>query len=448
MSVVSADRNLQAGSLLMVAGAIMAALALLVLTLGDSHLSDGGRIVPPAVAAGASAESNGVVSFWAARIASDPADYLAHSKLAGAYLRRAREAGDVSDYSRANAAAAESLRLSPDGNLAATALLASLQNTRHSFAEAMATARQAIAIDPSEAAGYAVLGDAQLALGLYDDARATYEKIVADAPGLTSFTRLAHILEIQNDIAGADLAWKNAFSTDGGRSPENTAWARFQYGNFHFRLGRLTEARQQYTAATEAFPGYVHALAGTARLEAAEGALGAAISIYEAVVDRQPLPAYVAELGDAYAASGRADDAQAQYDLVVAIGELYRANGITTDLQMALFLADRDLDADDAVRQAIAVYATQPDSIYAADALAWTLHQAGRSKEAAPYAKQAIRLGTPDPELYFHAGVISLSLGDDAAATDYLSRTNDLNARFSILRSDDLSAALASLENR
>lgn len=430
----------------MVVGAITAALALLLLILGDGPLRSGGRSDPPAAVAGASAESNGVVSFWAARIAADPADYLAHSKLAGAYLRRARETGDVTDYARADAAAAESLRLFPEGNFAATALLASLQNTRHAFSEAMETARQAIAIDPGDAAGYAVLGDAQLALGLYDDARASYEKIVADAPGLTSFTRLAHILEIQNDIAGADLAWKNAFSTDGGRSSENTAWARVQYGNFHFRLGRLSEAREQYTAATDAFPGYVHSLAGTARLEAAEGDLAEAISLYEAVVERQPLPTYVAELGDAYAASGRAADALARYDLVVAIGALYRANGITTDLQMSLFLADRDIDVEDAVRQATAVYATQPDSIYAADAVAWALHQAGRSEEAVPYAEQAIRLGTPDPALFFHAGIVSLSLGDAAAATNYLSRANELNPRFSILRSDDLSAALESLE--
>ncbi len=57
MSVVSADRSLQAGSLLMVVGAITAALALLLLTLGDGPLSDGGRITPPAVVAGASVES-------------------------------------------------------------------------------------------------------------------------------------------------------------------------------------------------------------------------------------------------------------------------------------------------------------------------------------------------------------------------------------------------------
>lgn len=446
MSVISADRSLQAGGLLMVAGAITAALAILILAINSEPLSDdGGRSVPSAIVANASAQSNGVVSFWADRVAADPADYIAHHKLAGAYLRRARETGDSADYAHADAAVAESLRLSPDGNFAATVILANLQNARHEFAEAVATAREAIAIDPRSAAGYAALGDSQLALGLYADARATYEGVVASAPGLTSFSRLAHTLEIQGDTADAELAWQNAFGTDSGRSLENTAWAYVQYGDFHFRLGRIAAARTQYAAAADVFRVYIHALAGSAQVLAAEGEFGESIALYEAVVDRQPLPDDLAALGDVYAAAGLDDDAQSQYDRVLAIGETYRANGIATGLELAVFLADHEIDVEEAVRQATAAYEAQPDSIYAADAVAWALHQAGRSEDAVPFAEQAISLGTPDPALYFHAGVISLSAGDTAAATDYLGRANELNPRFSVLFSGELSATLAAL---
>jgi tetratricopeptide (TPR) repeat protein len=114
------------------------------------------------------------------------------------------------------------------------------------------------------------------------------------------------------------------------------------------------------------------------------------------------------------------------HDLVAADG-LYRANGINTDLEIALFLADHDRTIEDAVSQARTVYEAQPGSIRAADALSWALYkagnlQAGNLDEALTYSNEALRLGTQDPLLFFHAGMINIRLGNDEVAADHLAR--------------------------
>ncbi|MBA3466107.1 MAG: hypothetical protein H0T21_01770 [Gemmatimonadaceae bacterium] len=49
-------------------------------------------------------------------------------------------------------------------------------------------------------------------------------------------------------------------------------------------------------------------------------------------------------------------------------------------------------------------------------------------------AMQALRLGTEDASLYFHAGMIERALGNKAAARDYLERALTINADFDPLQ--------------
>ena len=49
--------------------------------------------------------------------------------------------------------------------------------------------------------------------------------------------------------------------------------------------------------------------------------------------------------------------------------------------------------------------------------------------------QQALRLGTQDARLLYHAGVIARAAGDRAAASDYLKRALALNPQFDPLQS-------------
>jgi tetratricopeptide (TPR) repeat protein len=412
-------------------GSALLALALALLLAGDG----GGRSDSPAAApADPFAATNEEIAFWEARVAADPADFVAYNRLASAYIQRGRETGDVADYSRAKAAVDASLSSLPGDNAGAYALLATLQNVRHEFAAAAETARHTLVVDPSQEFVYATLGDAQLGLGLYDEAFESYLTLAEEAPGLAAFSRLAHVYELRGDLANAQTAWENALSTDGGRNAEATAWANTQFGTFYFNQGDLDDAAAHYDAALDAFPGYIHALAGQARVATAGGDYDTAVGLYSQVAERQPLPEYIAALGDVFVVSGRAAEAAEQYALVEVIGRLYAANGINTDLQMAVFLADHDLRPGEAVAAALALYQQTPDSIYAADALAWTLYKDGRADEALPYVEQALRLGTPDAGLWYHAGLVLAATADEAGARQHLERALDINPHFTPLQ--------------
>ena len=376
--------------------------------------------------------TNGVISFFEARVERDPQDFVAYNRLADAYVQRARQTGDVADYGRAEAALNASLEALPEGNYDAVVQLALVNNATHEFGEALRLADQAIEIDPQEPFALAIRGDALVALGRYDEAEDAYQRVVAEAPGLSSFGRLAGLLELRGDLDTAELMWRNALTSDNGRRPESTAWAQTQLGVLYFNGGDFQAAEREHSRALQAFPGYAPARAGLAQAHAARGDYEEAASLYEQVVARQPSPEYVAALGDVYLAAGRQDEAARQFELVAAIDQLYKANGVNTDLQMAQFFADHDMRLEEALRQAREVYQGRP-SIQAADTLAWALYKAGRPEEALAYSDEALRLGTRDASMRFHAGMIRRALGDSEGARVQLQMALEINPRFSVL---------------
>ncbi len=390
------------------------------------------------------ATTNDTIAFWEQRIARDPYDATAYNKLADAYLRRARQTGDVADYDRADIALKTSLAILPTGNLDAQLQLAFVRVSKHDFRGGLDLASQALESLPNDPYGLGIVGDTQLALGEYDEAEASYLAMAKAAPGLSSFSRLATVYELRGDLKQAELTWRNAIGIDGGTRPENSAWARVELGNFYLTHGDTGAAEDSYRKALDAYPGYVHSLAGLANVDAARQDYDKAIELYRDVTTRYPIPDYVIALGDIYAAAGKPDQASKQYALVGAIDQLYRANGVNTDLQMALFLADHDRDLDESLRQARAASIDRP-SIQAADTLAWALYKTGQFEEARQQAEQALRLGTQQPLYLFHAGMIAARQSDTLAARDYLNRALTLNPHFHVLHAAEAQRMLDQL---
>jgi tetratricopeptide (TPR) repeat protein len=142
-----------------------------------------------------------------------------------------------------------------------------------------------------------------------------------------------------------------------------------------------------------------------------------------------PDPQFVAALGDLYRLAGRDEDAKKQYELVEQIGRLSATSGALYNRQLALFYADHDIKTEEAYKLAAKEYEARRD-IYGADALAWTALKAGKLNEAQTAMKDALRLGTQDAKLFYHAGMIARASGDETAAREFIKRALELNPQF------------------
>jgi tetratricopeptide (TPR) repeat protein len=371
-----------------------------------------------------------LVDDYTAALRAQPNNPQAYTNLALAELQQVREDGDPTWYTKADALLTKALALDPK-NFAALGGLGSLAASRHDFAGALALGRRALAIDPSSSYALGVMVDAEVELGRYGDARRTLERMLNTRPDLSSYSRASYFLELHGDIAGARRALQQAIAS-GAPARENTAWAYLYLGNLEFGQGHYGAAQRQYRLAAQAQPGFVHAIAAEAKLDAARGRYARAIALYTTATQRLPLPSYVIALGDVQAAAGRRAAAARTYGLVRAEEALYQANGVNVDVELALFETDHRGDPQQALGYARAAAAVQ-HSVVVEDALGWTLYRAGHPHQALAAANRALALGTRDAGFLFHRGAIEAGLGMRTAAARDLSRALAINPHFSVL---------------
>jgi tetratricopeptide (TPR) repeat protein len=75
--------------------------------------------------------------------------------------------------------------------------------------------------------------------------------------------------------------------------------------------------------------------------------------------------------------------------------------------------------------------------------VAWTALKAGKLPEAQAAIYTALRLGTRDARLYYHAGMIARAAGDKRLAGIYLRRALKLNPQFDPVQTTIARQALA-----
>jgi tetratricopeptide (TPR) repeat protein len=362
-----------------------------------------------------SADVDGLVRSLQAHLASQPKDARSWSQLGLAYVEQTRLTGDPSYYPKAERTLERSLAIQPKNNDTAFVGLGALAAGRHEFAKAAGYARDALAINPESPEAHGVLADALSELGQYDKAFAAAKRMDDLRPSLASRVRLAYQRELRGDVRSARLLLNGGL--DPTMPPADAAYVHGLLGDLAWSTGRLAEARRHYTAARAAQPGDVHATFGSARVAAATGDLHAAIEQTATVVARQPTVEHLRWHGELLAVAGRTAEAREQYDLARTAAELHRAQGVTVDLEVALFEADHG-NRDRALAAARTALDARP-SVFAEDGYAWALHVAGRDREALVHAERAGRLGMRSAQFAYHKGMIELALGlRDAGRAD------------------------------
>jgi len=329
------------------------------------------------------------------------------------YQQLFRESGDPTWLKRAGSALRKGRDGAPSDPVAVTGL-AQLAVTQHRFNDGDTLARAALRLDPLSSAARGALGDALFNLGRYDAAFAEYDRLAAAGPSVAAYARVAFARQLEGRRLAAIDAMELALEAGSG-IPEQEAWAQVQYGNMLLGVGRLAAAGRAYESALDLSPGYVHAEAGLARVDAARGRYSRSAGRLRRVIERLPSPQYAILLTDVLRKAGRAQEAKKADDLVDALEQLLAANGVRTELSTAVHDLDRGVRVADALARAQAAYEAAP-SVGAADAVAWGLYRSGRCDEARAWALEAGRLGTKDALFAFHRAMIERCLGNDNAA--------------------------------
>ena len=374
-------------------------------------------------------------------VAADPRDADSQRGLGFALIQRVRETADPSLYAPATKALEAALVVSPDDGLALVGI-AAIQLGKHEFANGLATARRAIALSPSLVSARAAEVDALVELGRYDDADTAAGLMFGLSSDLTTLARISYLAELRGNLPTALTAMRKAAEAP-GLAPENTAFVEALLANLLVYSGDPAAAAKAYDRALMVVPDHAPSLAGKGRLAVGSGSLDDAIVLFRRAAAIVPLPEYVIALGDAQAATGAQADAQRSYDLARAEIQLFKAAGVIVDVDLALLEADHG-DPAVALDYAMKAYAATP-TIRAADAVAWALHRLGRDQDALKRSAEALRLGSIDPILRYHAGAIEADLGNAAAARKDLELALRTDSGFSAAGAADARRILASL---
>lgn len=360
------------------------------------------------------------IGLWSATLADSEANFIAAGRLGELALQRARITGDLGDYERALLAADHAIDADPIF-WAGHALRATVLFALHDFTGALEEARATAEADPSRLDALAVIGDASLELGDLATADDAYARLAELAPSPPVWSRMAHLAFLTGDHEEAlALVERCVSATPASEDPAGAAFYLYQLGELHRLTGGTEAASAAFEESLEALDGYVPSLGGLAHVTEAQGRRSEAIRLLEAATAATPQPELVAALGDLYALSGDAARAEEQYALVERIGEVAEASGGVYSRQMILFAADHGRNVDEALAAAGSMLEVRHD-VYGLDAYAWALYAAGRIGEASDAAADALAVGTPDPRLAYHAGMIALADGRPDEARDLLS---------------------------
>jgi tetratricopeptide (TPR) repeat protein len=384
------------------------------------------------------------IRYWQDRLKDYPHDFTSQTFLGECQARKARETGDVVYYERAEESLRQALKEVPNFARAQAALAAVLCD-RHQFAEGLKMADKAYARDPRNPLALATAGDAHLALGHFAEAERIYQRLGKQDADAAILARQARLAELKGETAAAVRLMHRA--VDEGRNAEGPretqVWYRVRLGDLLLNAGRTDEAAGQYQAALKTLADYRLALAGMGKVYLARGKRADALRYYEKAALRGPEPAMLAPLGDLYLKTGQDFLARVTHDRLERTATQYPEYR----RELALFYADHNRKLAQALELAQKEMESRKD-LYAYDTLAWALYKNRRYAEAAKAMAVALRLGTQDPSLHFHAGMIQARLGNKAKSRDHLTRALALNPGFAVLQAEEARRTLEELEGK
>jgi tetratricopeptide (TPR) repeat protein len=212
---------------------------------------------------------------------------------------------------------------------------------------------------------------------------------------------------------------------------EDRAWTLVQIGHLLNLRGETDDAGRVLENALELMPDYHYALAGLAQVRSAEGRYEDAVKLFRRRYELAPHPENLFDLGVALRNAGKFKAAKA------ALAEFERraleesAGWDNANRELVTYYVDYKGQPESALRIAEREIVRRRD-VFTLDAYAWALHRNGRSREAIKHSQSALAVGSIDPTVLYHAGVIAIAAGEPETARKHLERSLEVNGRSAV----------------
>ena len=330
------------------------------------------------------------ISAYEERLRRNPEGALDLAALASAHLRARR-------YDVAEEKARESLKRLPVFNLPAKAVLAQAAQARHRFEECIKWCGEILRERPRQPDAMSLLVTANLATGRVQEAARWADELVERLPSVGSYSQLALALEATGREREAEHAFKKAIALEDVGEMEASSRARTWWARFLLRRGRPEVARGLLVEAIRIHPENAMAHGLLAQVE-------------EHQVDASR------HLSEAYRLSG---------DATWLVRKARLANDKAL-LESALPLLDHSRPRAEALlelgrkEEALALLEVEVKTRRDWEtlrALGRAYAACGRPQEALKVAREALRTGIRDSELYALAAQVEASLGHKAEAS-------------------------------
>jgi tetratricopeptide (TPR) repeat protein len=350
------------------------------------------------------------------KIKNNPADIKSMNALVSVFLQEARVTGNYSYYNKAAQHYIDAVLEKEPANFEVLSFKTTIQLSKHQFAEALQTATELKTKFPYNAYVYGMLVDANVELGNYEAAVEAADKMISLRPDIRSYSRIAYLREIHGDINGAIEAMQMAVNA-GAPGDETTEWCRVQTGKHYEQLGKMKEAKIQYTIAATNRENFPAALAGLARIATEQKNYDKALQLY-IQTDSISADHFIKEgIAEIYELMRKKDMAKQTREQILQLMIQLAKEG---NEEMELAHAYMGIGGfDKALEYALIEHKRRPDNIEANETMA--LVYAGKQdyKNALPYLEKALRTNYKKAELLELAALVYEKTGNNTQAKQH-----------------------------
>jgi tetratricopeptide (TPR) repeat protein len=349
------------------------------------------------------------------RVEKDSSSAALYVELAAALCRKARDTEDPDLYDRAAVAVDRAFKIAP-GDYDARKVNVTVLLGRHQFAKALDAAKNLNRTTPDDLAVWALLVDANIALGEYPEAERDAQWVLDLRRGNTvGFIKAAQLREWFGDPEGAGEFYYEALRRTSMNDLDERAWLYTQNARMQISLGNFKNAAGLIEEARKADGQSLFTATTLAHLRTLEGQYAEAASLLEARYRAVPSLTNLYDYAEAMDRAGKPDDAAVLFQEFETKAPAESSNPNNANKQLVFYYADRKHAPEQALAVARREIAIRHD-VPTLDAYAWALYQAHQAPDAKAQMDRVLRVGIRDPAIYCRAVRIAQATGDPKGA--------------------------------